>query len=135
MTMSIRSVWDNSEKTTLRFIVYGSWQWSDMDKAVQEAQAMFSEVSNTVHVIVDLRESTMLADHAKLESARPFSLSPSPTSHLAFVGIAAITVPFFQCAKRLYRLKQPENQVAFVETLPKARQAIFRDERLQETFI
>ncbi len=133
--MSIRPTWDNLEKTVVRLIVYGKWQWSEMDEAVKDAQALFNDVSHTVHVIVDLRESTMLSDHAKLQDARPFSLSPAEDSRIAFVGISAITVPFYQSAKRLYRLKQSENQVAFVETLAQARQAIFKKERLKQTYI
>lgn len=50
--MPILVVWDNDEKTILRYDIRGRWTWDEMMNAYNEGAALLKEVSHTVDFIV-----------------------------------------------------------------------------------
>ena len=58
--MPITCIWDNPEKSVLRHIYQGSWEWKDFYQSIAEADAMMDTVDHKVHVIVDVRKSKIM---------------------------------------------------------------------------
>lgn len=54
--MSVQIVWDNSEKTIIRFIFEGKWTWEEFYPAHYKAIDMVKSVPYRVNVIVDMRK-------------------------------------------------------------------------------
>jgi hypothetical protein len=60
--MSISVIWDNEEKTALRF-QRSQWEWTQFHEAFQEARAMLDTVEHGVDVIVDLTNAKLGASN------------------------------------------------------------------------
>ena len=55
--MSAQVVWDNEDKTIVRYIFQGHWGWDDFYNVIEEANAMMDSVDHEVHAIIDTRGS------------------------------------------------------------------------------
>jgi hypothetical protein len=62
--MSIIAVWDNEERTVIRHIYEGRWDWSDFYRALQESNSMMDEVSYKVGLIIDVESSSLVPSSA-----------------------------------------------------------------------
>lgn len=58
--MPIEPVWDDANKTTIRYVYSGKWTWDELHLSVTEAQRMMAEVTHQVHVIIDLSTSRII---------------------------------------------------------------------------
>lgn len=58
--MQTRVYWDNSDKTIIVREMSGDWTWEDYGKAIGQVHTLLGEVSHTVDIIVDCRESNGL---------------------------------------------------------------------------
>lgn len=47
--------WDNDDKTVMRYVAEGSWNWNEFHKNMRRSTLLFDQVSHPVDVIVDLR--------------------------------------------------------------------------------
>ena len=47
--------WDNDEKTVMRYVAEGLWNWNEFHKNMRRSTLWFDQVSHPVDVIVDLR--------------------------------------------------------------------------------
>lgn len=54
--MSVQIVWDNNEKTIIRFIFEGKWTWEEFYPTHYKAIDMVKSVTHRVNVIVDMRK-------------------------------------------------------------------------------
>lgn len=52
--MPVQVVWDNADKTIMRFIYSGSWTWEEYHDAISALQTLIQGVTHTVHMIVDM---------------------------------------------------------------------------------
>ena len=52
--------WDNDDKTIMRYVAEGSWNWNEFHKNMRRSTLWFDQVSHPVDVIVDLRGGTRL---------------------------------------------------------------------------
>ncbi|MCS6836762.1 MAG: hypothetical protein NZ750_12190 [Anaerolineae bacterium] len=55
--MPVQAVWDDKEKTIVRFIYVGQWNWDEFYFVVQSANAMMDTVSHPCVSIVDMTRS------------------------------------------------------------------------------
>jgi hypothetical protein len=74
--MNIDVVWDNSEKTAIRYDFHAGWDWDDLIQVLRQDDAMFESVDHFVHIIFNLKETPVLPANpsAKIDeiaSARP----------------------------------------------------------------
>ncbi|GEM_PF-3302953 len=118
--MGIIAAWDNKSKATLRYIHYGSWHWGDLDRAVEDAQIKLRYTRQTVHIIVDLRESAALPPEPTLRQKSVLTMGQGK-GQLIFVGVGALTWPYYDVMRRIYRSRRTKDAVHFVETLEDAR--------------
>lgn len=73
--MAIQVLWDNDDKTIIRYIFAGRWTWEEMHQAAQEMQRLITGITHTVHLIIDLTSSRLIpagsfAGHIRSESSR-----------------------------------------------------------------
>jgi hypothetical protein len=123
--MTIRATWDNTNKSTVRYIFYGAWTWEQMDSAVADAQELFMSVGYHVDVIVDLRESNLPTGSDMLESARKMPLIPRENNLLVFVGDPTMCQSIYATMRKLYRVRQMKENVLFTTSLEKARTMLY----------
>ena len=62
--MSVNLVWDDSQRTTLRFDYEGEWTWNEWYAAMDEAETLIHELGDTVYFINNLGDSTYLPKNA-----------------------------------------------------------------------
>jgi hypothetical protein len=62
--VGILAVWDNEDKTVIRHIYQGRWDWSDFYKAMQDANSMMDSAHCKVGIIVDMQKSAMVPSGA-----------------------------------------------------------------------
>lgn len=56
--MAFRFQWDNDEQTVMRLIAEGDWNWRDYHHVARASMFSMLHVQHTVHVLIDLRNST-----------------------------------------------------------------------------
>lgn len=61
--MPINIVWDNTEKTTMRYDFEGGWTWEEFYPAMQQGVEMRQEVTHTVNIIVNLEKSLRIPNN------------------------------------------------------------------------
>lgn len=52
--------WDNDDKTIMRFVAEGRWNWNDFHKNVRRSTLWLDQVQHPVDVIFDLRSGDRL---------------------------------------------------------------------------
>lgn len=119
--MSVIVTWDNRNRNALRYIHYGNWTWNQLDDALEESHQKLRRVHETVHVIIDLRESGALPRLPVMREKGTLSLGQSKDGLLILVGVNSLTWPYFDVLKRLYRNRRNREHVHFVDTLEEAR--------------
>jgi hypothetical protein len=62
--MSVNLVWDDSQHATLRFDYAGEWTWNEWYAAMDEAEKLIREHSDTVYFINHLEDSAYLPKNA-----------------------------------------------------------------------
>lgn len=88
--MSVAVVWDDNEKSTIRFVFEGSWTIDELYVAFDEQTRMLDSVDHQVDVIVDFQESNAVPDHLIANFSRIFQSSGSShpnTGMTVLVGV------------------------------------------------
>jgi hypothetical protein len=88
--MSVAVVWDDDEKSIIRFIFEGSWTLDELYTAFDEQSQMLDSVDHKVDVIVDFRESNAVPEHLIGNFSRIFQSSGSShpnTGMTVLVGV------------------------------------------------
>ena len=62
--MSIAICWDNDEKTALRYVFEGLWDWDELWERSAEIRSLMNTVDHTVHLIIDMSETSFLPQGA-----------------------------------------------------------------------
>ncbi|RMF79804.1 MAG: hypothetical protein D6737_10200 [Chloroflexi bacterium] len=55
--MSIIVKWDNNQRTVIRYIFEGTWQWQDFYQSIADGHVLMNEVDYRVHAIIDIQNS------------------------------------------------------------------------------
>lgn len=55
--MSVRVVWDNDQKTIVRYVFEGKWTWDELYPAYNQAIEMEKAQPHRVHAILDMRKA------------------------------------------------------------------------------
>jgi hypothetical protein len=58
MTFGFR--WDNDDKTVLRYVAAGAWNWNDLHKHLRRSTLWLDTVDHLVETIIDLRAGAKL---------------------------------------------------------------------------
>ncbi|GEM_PF-264265 len=85
--MGITVVWDNEEKTAIRYDFQGDWSWDDFRAAAMQSGAMTGEVDHPVDLIANMLNSAPLPEGAMFQFNR--ALRNAPQGRGMFVIVAA----------------------------------------------
>lgn len=124
--MTVIPVWDNDQRSILRYITYGNWTWEELDAAAEQAEVMLKEAHRQrVHFIADLRESGQFCcDDDILMKKVGVYFAPGRENDLVLVGTAQKTEPFLDIVRQRYRGRRGKERVKFVESLEEARELL-----------
>src|SRR5688572_13038796 len=85
--MPIQLVWDNENKTTLRYIYTGKWTWDELHLSITEGQRLMQSVEYKVHLIIDLSDSRLIPSGSFTSQIRgASSRMPDNTGLVVIVG-------------------------------------------------
>jgi hypothetical protein len=79
--MPITVDWYNSEKTVLLYTYRERWTWTDFDTAVIQGNSLMESVPYTVHVIVDMHDSSLIPTDVISTSNRQRITKGTPHNH------------------------------------------------------
>ncbi|MFQ3566133.1 MAG: hypothetical protein SNJ59_03965 [Aggregatilineales bacterium] len=83
--MPVNMLWDDAEKSILRFEYQGKWMWEEVESAMKQANAELTTVQHRVDTIHDLTGSSGLPSNA-------LSHASSLSRHIpAQAGISVVT--------------------------------------------
>ena len=121
--MNISVVWDNDEKTILRYIYGKNWNWADFHTAAKEAYQMLDEVDHKVNVIMDFQNAQLVPQGAITNVQRAFSTRRHANINMTVI-VGASANNFLQAiagiGRTLTRSGANDWQLSFVATLPEA---------------
>jgi len=121
--VNISVVWDNDEKTILRYVYGKNWNWADFHSAAKEAYQMLDAVDHKVNVIMDFQNAQLIPQGAITNVQRAFSTQRHPNINMTVI-VGASANNFLQAiagiGRTLTRSKSNDWQLSFVATLPEA---------------
>jgi hypothetical protein len=113
MTMAVQIMWDNPEKTIVRYNFEGRWTWDEFYPVYKEALAMELSVPHRVDVIVDLQNARLFPDnlltHMKgISDKQPPNIGVSVlvTKHRFVHSMYNIGIKFYGKIKHYFRLAE-----------------------------
>lgn len=71
--MNIDVIWDNPEKTAVRYIFKPRWNWADLHGAMQEAAKLMAEVNHRVDIIMDVTSASLIPSGAIAQAQKAFA--------------------------------------------------------------
>jgi hypothetical protein len=116
--MAISVVWDNPEKSIIRFDFAGKWNWYGYEMAVGEAFGMMAGMNHIVDLIFNMQDSDSLPEGATLYIKRTLELSPNPSTVIIIVHAHASAEALVTMFSRIY--KKLGERLMFARTLEKA---------------
>jgi hypothetical protein len=121
--VNISVVWDNDEKTILRYIYGKNWNWADFHSAAKEAYEMLDTVEHKVNIIMDFLNAQLVPQGAITNVQRAFSTKRHPNINTTVI-VGASANNFLQAiagiGRTLSRSGANDWQLSFVATLPEA---------------
>lgn len=100
--MSIKVLWDDTDKTIIRYMYEGRWTWDDFQNAYVEAKVMLDEVNHKVALIIDVRNSSLLPNGI-LSRAKNQSRTRHPNEDtVVIVGANAFVRAIYDVMRNLY---------------------------------
>ena len=116
--MPTRVYWDNEEKTIIVREMTDKWTWKDYGQAIQQVHEKLGEVSHTVDIIVDCRETSDLPSGALRNLSTSNKVYPQNVGQQVIVA----TSYFIELFAKMLRDYMPEKQHMFtyVHTMEEA---------------
>jgi len=117
--MAITWVWDNEEKTIIRYIFQGAWGWEDFYQILAEVHTTMDNVEHPVNLIIDVRKSGILPTNALSNISRLRNAPASPnTGRAVLIGGNMFIQRLYVMLHKLY----PEmvKQFSLAQTLEEA---------------
>ena len=116
--MSIQVVWDNDEKTIIRYTYQGQWTWDELAAVLEEAYALLDTVDHPVDFIIDLRQSVLLPKDALRHGERVAQAVHPNEGRSVVVGANMLVSRLADVFYKIYR--RTSKQFRFVATLDEA---------------
>jgi hypothetical protein len=76
--MNIDVIWDNDEKTIVRYRFKPRWNWGDLHVAMKEASALVDTVTQGVDVIMDVTSASLIPSGAISQAQKAFATVKNP---------------------------------------------------------
>jgi hypothetical protein len=119
--MSIKIVWDNDEKTVVRYIFDKQWTWPEFFTAKAEAYALIGSVKHPVGIIMDAPPEVKLPPNTLTHSRNALRNKHPNTRVIAFV----LTHSFVRSMIHIFMKVAPgSTDLHIVSTLEEARQVV-----------
>src|SRR5438876_586578 len=122
--MSIIVIWDDVDRTIIRHIYQGRWDWSDFYKALQEANAMMDSVNYKVGLIIDVQASGLVPSGAISRIGGLRSKAHRNSGMAALVGTNMFVRMLYDIFQKAYR--GMDANFVMVSTLDEAREVLVR---------
>jgi hypothetical protein len=126
--MDIPVVWENDEKTILRFDERVPWTWAEFDQAVDRLVTMMRSVNHTVHILVFSPER-FPSGFPLVHFQRVVLLLPPNTGLIVLLN----NTPFQRRLNHILMTIFPglKKQLVFVDTVEEAYQAFTERARVR----
>src|SRR5262245_59394756 len=117
--MGIKIVWDNDEKTVVRYIFEKNWTWQEFFTAKAEAYALIDTVKHPVGIIMDAPPEVNLPPNTLTHSRNALRNKHPNTRVIAFV----LTQAFVRSMINIFMRISPNSaDLHIVATLDQARE-------------
>jgi hypothetical protein len=126
--MAITVDWDNDEKTTLRYIYTGRWNWDEYNNAVSRAHELVAGIDYPINVIADFSESRLMPDLAISGFKKSLETNPINFNIAVIVTTSELLLRLLGAFRRMYR--RIGDKVVTVKTLDEARAVIAQRQTL-----
>ncbi len=120
--MGIEVLWDNEEKTIIRYDYGKDWSWDDFWTAVETSNAMVRTVSHTVDFIANFEGGTPPPLGAFSKFKRAQEISPPNVGIIAIAGGSSFINALVSTFSRIY--KQLGQRLIMTSTLSEAREKL-----------
>src|SRR5262249_20124301 len=121
--MPIQVVWDNDDKTVIRYIIEGNWTWDEMLEAVKTSNAWLDAAEGKIHFIHDMRGSTAIPSGALTQLRRFIGKEHPKTGQSIIVGAQKSTTVLFaqSLLNMIHKIYKRDWGFQFTDTLEEAR--------------
>ncbi len=122
--LSIRTAWDNEEKTSILVTYKQPWDWKDFEAAQAEINSMMGSTDQLVNLIFDVRQGgapppgAMIRFRAVVQSQHP------NRGAIIFVGGAMMVQTFLNLIVRIFGKTVNDPNFVFANSLEEARSLI-----------
>jgi len=120
--MGIRVMWDNSERTIIRYEFETRWSWGDLYAASDEGTALLDSVGHRVDFIADLRGTSHLPGDFMQHAGRIAGGTHPRRGIVVVVGASPVLRGLSNTVGFLFR--KATKDLRFADTLEEARTLI-----------
>jgi hypothetical protein len=113
--MSIEIQWENEEKTIVRWIFSGDFNWKDYDEGSEKLEDMIADVNHNFATIFDLSQMTALPRYAVSQYPKLIRDVPARQETLVIISLNRLVRSLGRIFTRVYRMN-----IHFVLTLEDA---------------
>lgn len=121
--MSISILWDNEEKSIVRFVYTGRWTWEDFYVQIDAANAMMDTVDSPCVSIIDMRASNYLPKGAAVHIRNVIrrSMSHNNSGISVFLQADVIVQVMIEVLRKSYPDILKNTEWIYAKTLDEAR--------------
>ena len=84
--MPVEVIWDDAERTVIRYVVGEHWSWNEINAAIEDARTLMAEVDAPVSAIVDLTRSRTVPSFSRWRGEGLSACSPPNLKLVVMVG-------------------------------------------------
>ncbi|MCA0458964.1 MAG: hypothetical protein LCI00_33755 [Chloroflexi bacterium] len=126
--MGISVVWDNPERTIIRFIYNGQWSLDNFYQALNESHQMMDSVDFRVGIIIDM-ENSKLVPNGVLSHGKNVSMRKHQNQGKSvIVGAGGLVRTLFDVYRKVYRTSFDDTAYHFVSNLDEARTLLLQQQ-------
>lgn len=113
--MGIEIVWENEEKSIVRWVFSGDFTWEDYEEGSEKLESMIVDVNHNFATIFDLSQMTALPRYAVSQYPKLIRDVPAKQEYLIIVSLNRLVRSLGRIFTRVYRMN-----IHFVPTLEDA---------------
>jgi hypothetical protein len=102
--MGIEVVWENEEKTIVRWIFSGDFNWGDYDEGSRRLEEMIANVNHNFATIFDLSQMTALPKYAVSQYPKLIRDVPARQETLVIISLNRLVRSLGRIFTRVYRM-------------------------------
>lgn len=122
--MTVTVQWDDVAHNTLCLTYQRPWTWDEFQQAYLEVDALFKSTTDTVDLIIDIRNAGFPPPDAVPRFRRILQNQHPNRGIVAFVGVPYLVLSFVKIINRLTNGKEDVPKFQFFPSLEAARQAL-----------